>query len=106
MFRKAIVIAGAATGVIFAAPGSALQTANDVADGGDGMEVNASNEVRCRRYPPPTGTRIGARNVCKTEAQWAQHDREVRLTMENDRLRNRFGNEGVGNGCGALNRGC
>lgn len=27
-------------------------------------------QIVCRRMPPPAGTRIGARNICRTQAEW------------------------------------
>lgn len=35
-------------------------------------DVNAANRIICRRMPPPVGTRIGARRICKTQLEWAQ----------------------------------
>lgn len=34
------------------------------------MASNNATEVVCRRMAPPTGTRLGARNICKTQADW------------------------------------
>jgi hypothetical protein len=28
--------------------------------------------IVCHSYPPPTGTRIGARRICKPEREWEQ----------------------------------
>lgn len=61
-------------------------TLSDGATDGD----NPSTTVICRRYPPPTGSRIGARRICRTEAQWVQHDTEHRLAIEREQ-RNRVG---------------
>ena len=43
---------------------------------------NPATNVICRQYPPPVGTRIGARNVCKTEMEWDQADAESRQVVE------------------------
>lgn len=41
------------------------------------------NEVICKRLDATTGSRIGARRVCKTAAQWL-HDQQVTYeTMQN-----------------------
>jgi hypothetical protein len=36
-----------------------------------------SNTIVCKRMDPTTGTRLGARQICKTNAQWAAMYREV-----------------------------
>ncbi|MFN2258765.1 MAG: hypothetical protein ABR601_02870, partial [Parasphingopyxis sp.] len=69
-------------------------------------EVSSSMEVICRREPPPTGSRIGARNICKTEVEWARIEREARDALEDAGNRNRMMNEGAGTGCGVMRTGC
>jgi hypothetical protein len=32
------------------------------------------DEVVCKNFPPPTGTRIGIRRVCKTQRQWLAYE--------------------------------
>lgn len=44
--------------------------------------INPSNRIICRRFPPPVGTRIGARNICQTQAQWERYDQEVRAVLD------------------------
>lgn len=44
--------------------------------------TSASTRVVCRRYPPPVGTRIGARRICKTEREWQQAEAEQRYVLE------------------------
>lgn len=51
-------------------------------DEGDAQELNAANTIVCRRYPPPTGSRIGARRICRTQAQWTRIDNEMRVAIE------------------------
>ena len=29
-----------------------------------------ANDVVCKKFPPPVGTRIGSRKICKTQAEW------------------------------------
>ena len=29
-----------------------------------------ASEVVCKKMPPPIGTRIGARQICRTQAEW------------------------------------
>lgn len=38
--------------------------------------------VVCQRMPPPPGTRIGGRNICKTQAEWDIYHREVRYEVQ------------------------
>lgn len=33
-------------------------------------DINASTRIICRNIGPPPGSRIGARRICKTEAEW------------------------------------
>ena len=44
--------------------------------------LTSANRIICRRFPPPVGTRIGGRNICLTEMQWARYDQEVRATLD------------------------
>ena len=34
-----------------------------------------SNAMVCKKFPPPTGTRLGARQICKTNAEWRMLER-------------------------------
>jgi hypothetical protein len=29
-----------------------------------------ATDVVCKKFPPPVGTRIGSRQICKTQAEW------------------------------------
>lgn len=56
---------------------------------------NDGTEIVCRRSPSTTGSRLGRRNICKTQAQWdteqAQYREEVR--RQQDLSHQSFGNE-------------
>lgn len=56
---------------------------------------NNATEVVCRRLEAPTGTRLGRRNICKTQAEWdaeqAQYRQEVQ--RQQDLSHQSFGNE-------------
>lgn len=39
--------------------------------------VDDPNQIVCKRMAPETGTRIGARQVCKTNAQWDEMHQQV-----------------------------
>jgi hypothetical protein len=41
--------------------------------------VASKDEKICRRLPPPLGSRVGSRRVCKTQAQW---DADERIAKE------------------------
>ncbi|MFN2259018.1 MAG: hypothetical protein ABR601_04185 [Parasphingopyxis sp.] len=45
-------------------------------------EIIAANRIVCRRYPPPTGSRIGARNICLTQSQWDRLGAEQRNMLD------------------------
>ncbi len=52
--------------------------------------VSAVSEVICRRVPPPTGSRIGPRNICKTQHEWDLINREARTVVEEAQYRSKF----------------
>ena len=96
-----------AASMVLAAGVPTMSAAQDegLAAGAEG-EVNASTEVICKRQPAPTGSRIGARNICKTEIEWARLEQEARNSLEEVGNRNRMLNEHGNANCGAFNRGC
>lgn len=75
---------------IFATPAIAFQSQSEGAS--DGTETTFTTNIVCRRYPAPTGTRIGTRRVCKTQFEWDAIDQDARNAMEEAGNRNRFGN--------------
>jgi hypothetical protein len=36
----------------------------------------------CVKFPPPTGTRLGERKICKTQAQWDQEQFENKQAIQ------------------------
>ena len=52
--------------------------------------TNANNEVICQRIPPPTGSRIGPRRICKTQNEWDRINRESRLVVEEAQSRSKM----------------
>jgi len=49
----------------------------------DGQAVSDNGtEVVCRRLAPPTGSRLGPRNVCKTRADWRALQEESRREVQ------------------------
>lgn len=57
-------------------------------------EPDTSVEVICRRTAPPTGSRIGGRNICHTIAEWAAMDAEARMALRNANASSSFVNGG------------
>lgn len=106
MTRFSLPFLGVAAAISFAAPTHALQSPDSLGDGAEGTDVTSSTEIVCRRAEAPTGSRIRPRNICKTQHEWDVLEREISQTMWNERLGNRMYNEGAGNGCMQLNRGC
>lgn len=49
------------------------------------------DEVICKKFPAPTGSRLGARRVCDTRRNWEQmeHDSQDALTHIQDRSMNK-----------------
>jgi len=92
MIRIATVSLGLAAGLaaLSAAPAAAQQTTASNDEAGD---PNPVSTIVCRRYPPPTGTRIGPRRICKTQHEWDLIDEEIRSVVENIGTRSYVGNE-------------
>ena len=36
----------------------------------DASGAGKGNEVVCKKFDPPTGSRIGKRQICRTQAEW------------------------------------
>jgi hypothetical protein len=45
------------------------------------------DQVVCKRFPPPVGTRLGARKVCATKREWAIQELDQDSAM--DKFQNR-----------------
>lgn len=69
-------------------PASAQTGAEEGTEGESSARLATTTTVVCRRLAPPTGTRIGARRVCRTEYEWRQLEQEYRRYLE-DRARTR-----------------
>jgi hypothetical protein len=41
-----------------------------------------ANKVTCKRFPPPVGTRLGERKICKTQAEWKAERQDTRELMD------------------------
>ena len=98
--RKSFVLAGFAASalILLAVPAAADQTsvlntsaaptapaaAPATASQDDGVTDADLDKIVCRRQPPPTGTRLGARNVCLTVRQWriVEEDSQKALTNQ------------------------
>lgn len=74
----------AISGTLMATPASAFDDVQPSAQNTE--EVSQARRIVCRRLPPPSGTRIGLRNVCKTQAEWdaeqAQYRQEVQRQQD------------------------
>jgi len=40
-------------------------------------QTSNANEILCKKFPAPTGTRLGDRKICKTNAQWQTIEQEI-----------------------------
>lgn len=40
------------------------------------------NAMVCKKFPPPTGTRLRARQVCKTKAEWDLMQKDTYDTLD------------------------
>src|ERR1700679_397332 len=45
------------------------------------VAANDPKEIVCRQMEPETGTRLGARRICQTNAQWDEMTRETQENM-------------------------
>lgn len=85
--RVGVFSAALGLAMLAAAPaGSFTQEESASADDG----VTSSTEIICRRQPAPTGSRIGGRNICKTQAQWDRINRESRDLVEEAQNRSKL----------------
>jgi hypothetical protein len=57
-----------------AAAASATATPPTTVDKGQNTRV-------CKRFPPPVGTRLGERKICKTKAEWDQERAETMMII-------------------------
>lgn len=53
--------------ILIALAAAASQPATDVAEVDQGQNTKV-----CKRFPPPVGTRLGERKICKTKGEWAK----------------------------------
>lgn len=82
-----------AVGLAAALPSTGFaQQQTDAADNTDNA-TNAANEIICRREPPPVGSRIGARRICKTRLEWDRIRDEARQTLQDAQIGAQPGNE-------------
>ena len=45
------------------------------------------DQVVCKRFPPPVGSRLGARKVCATKREWAIQEMDQDTAMDNVQTR-------------------
>lgn len=44
------------------------------------------DKIVCKSLPPPTGTRLGGRRVCKTERQWEQEQQRAQQSLSKTQI--------------------
>ena len=54
--------------------------------------VTSLDRIVCKNFPPPTGSRLRARQICKTVEQWTQTRHDEREAIEDLQRRNGFVN--------------
>jgi len=60
-----------------AAPSPATPSSPQVeGDSNSAQNANDKNAIVCRQMPPPIGSRLGARRVCRPEIEWENLSRE------------------------------
>ncbi len=74
-----MALAGSATDTataVTANPPVVTATTTDTAPAQTASSESGDNTVICKRFPAPTGSRIGKRQICKTKWQWDQEKAE------------------------------
>lgn len=82
------IIATAAAAIFIAGPVYAVQTTEEAS--AENAEHNPAAEIICRRQPAPTGSRIGSRRICKTQAEWDAINRDTRSVVEEAQNRSKY----------------
>ncbi|MCJ8190925.1 hypothetical protein [Sphingomicrobium aestuariivivum] len=88
-FLTAALILGASAAVT-AAPPAEQQAREEAAAAAAEATADArgDNAYVCRKFPPPTGTRLGRdRQICKTQQEWDQIDSDVRTSSQENARR-------------------
>lgn len=40
-------------------------------------QTTDAHKTVCKKFPPPTGSRLGDRKICKTNAEWQMVEQEI-----------------------------
>lgn len=54
------------------------------------------NAMVCKKFPPPVGTRLRARQICKTQAEWDMLEKETYDTLDRIQRKPCVGNPASG----------
>lgn len=84
-----IMLAAAASAPSYAEDGKAEKPAKVIYKTGDSAEVDKGdpNQTICKKLPPPPGTRLGKRQICKSRADWALEKSQIRAEMDRQQTR-------------------
>lgn len=52
--------------------------------------VSPARRIVCRRMAAPSGSRLGARRICRTQAEWDIGERENRIEVQRQQDRSHF----------------
>lgn len=74
-----VTLAAAAPAATEAAPAAPVAVANAAPAT---AAVEPDGVVICKRFPAPTGSRIGKRQICKTKWQWDQEKADNASAMD------------------------
>lgn len=66
----------------------AAQAPNGDAPSQPAAKVSIIDKVVCKKFPPPTGTRVRARTICKTQVEWNLIRHEEQDALERVQGRN------------------
>lgn len=65
-----LALVGGAAALFLVPTASAVAGEKGVVVGEDDAKADDDATVRCKRLPPPVGSRMGGKKVCKTNAAW------------------------------------
>lgn len=60
----------------------------------EAAEENEATTIVCRRQAAPTGSRIGSRRICRSQAEWNALQRESRNSIERVQGAGTYSNSG------------
>ena len=90
---KIALAAGAATLLVAPATPAFAKDKAELVDENDAKADDPAT-VRCKRLPPPVGSRVGGKRVCKTNAAWRLEKEAAGAAARENQERSAVGSRG------------